>query len=247
MTPRASTPAPRTSTRAARTGCCAGSTEPPGGGFGAGADHVGDDGLIVGSYTGGGVHVFAGGASAASGSRSRRPPGASRFGTFFVAERRARRRRPRPGPLRRRLHARAATAGPASTPAATARRSGPGPAAPATGADRAARRATSTTTGAWTSPSARTLAGAGRRLLRPHRPRPAHVHLDDAGRPARLRRARHRRRRPRRRAGPAALSRRGRHALPRRRAPPSLGRSREGGQENRPLRTGFLATPLGRP
>ena len=53
------------------------------GGFGAGVDHVGRDGLIVGSFSGGGVHVFAG-------ARERfalaPPPGALRFGTFFVAE-----------------------------------------------------------------------------------------------------------------------------------------------------------------
>jgi hypothetical protein len=53
------------------------------GGFGAGLDHVGLDGLIVGSYSGGGVHVFAGARERFS---LAPPPGASRFGTFFVAE-----------------------------------------------------------------------------------------------------------------------------------------------------------------
>ncbi len=58
----------------------------PGGGFGAGVDHVGRDGLIVGSYTGGGVHVFAGGFFGRERFALAPPPGAARFGTYFVAE-----------------------------------------------------------------------------------------------------------------------------------------------------------------
>jgi hypothetical protein len=56
----------------------------PGGGFGAGADHVGGNGLIVGSFSGGGVHVF--GPFGRERFALAPPPAASRFGTFFVAE-----------------------------------------------------------------------------------------------------------------------------------------------------------------